>query len=61
MTLTGKYRYRSTFFGKLVLQVEYSEEYATCNGMDSETALHWRDAKLQDLNIVQTFEVRRDA
>jgi hypothetical protein len=61
MKLTGNCRYRSTFFGKLVLQVEYSREYSTCGGMDSETALEWRDAKLQDLNIIQPVEVRRDA
>lgn len=60
MTLTGKCRYRSTFFGKLVLQVEYSTEYATANDMDTRTVLRWRDAKVQDLNIIQTFEVMRN-
>lgn len=61
MALTGKCRYRSTFFGKLVLQVQYSQEYSTCNDMETRTVLHWRDAKVQDLNIIQTFEVSRDA
>lgn len=60
MKLTGKCRYRSTFFGKLVLQVQYSREYSTCGGYDSETALEWRDAKIQDLNVVQTFEVMKN-
>jgi hypothetical protein len=60
MTLTGKCRYRSTFFGKLVLQVQYSSEYASHNDMETYTVLRWRDAKLQDLNVVQTFEVMRN-
>lgn len=60
MDLTGKCRYRSNFFGKLVLQVQYSREYGTCNDMETRTVLYWRDAKVQDLNIIQTFEVMRN-
>lgn len=60
MALTGKCRYRSNFFGKLVLQVQYSQEYSTYNDMDTRTVLYWRDAKVQDLNIIQTFEVMKN-
>lgn len=57
MKLTGKCRYRSTFFGKLVLQVQYHYEHTSGDYMDTRTITSWRDAKTQDLTVLQAFEV----
>ncbi len=47
MRLTGNTRFRATWRGKLVLQVQYSYS-ATIYG-EVTTAFGWRDAKTQDI------------
>lgn len=51
--LTGRTRYRSSWRGKLILQVEYKQHYFNdLNGSgyyDEGFTTHWRDAKVEDL------------
>lgn len=47
--LTGKTRHRSTWTGKLILQVEVEGEYMDAQGDWSPTFSKWRDAKTVDL------------
>lgn len=54
--LTGKTRYRPSFFGKLILQVEYVEinTYTTCwQTCETEKVVssYWRDASIKDFTI----------
>lgn len=53
MKLTGRTRYRTNWRGKLILQVEYSQNHTRdLNGsgyFDDWDTLHWRDAKATDL------------
>jgi hypothetical protein len=50
--LTGKTRFRTTMFGKLVLQVEYSyTDYDQHAG--STTRNNWRDARVEDLTLLE--------
>lgn len=54
MELTGNFRYRSNMFGKLILQVEYSKVWSSSYDVCYEnTELLWRDAKVQDLTLIQ--------
>ena len=46
--LTGKRRHRSTWLGKLVLQVQVVGQYWS-DGMYSPDVTFWRDAKTSDL------------
>ena len=69
--LTGKIRYRSSFFGKLILQVQYQKKwnsYSYCphSGVDEESPSHgrvstcWRDAKITDLTELDKGEALND-
>lgn len=53
MKLTGRKRYRTSWRGRLVLQVEYTRYYCRdLNGSgyyDEGHTTHWRDAKAEDL------------
>ncbi len=49
--LTGKTRFRTTAFGKLILQVEYS--YVDYHSDSSTTRVNWRDAKVEDLTLLE--------
>lgn len=46
--LTGNTRYRRTWLGKLVLQVEFTERHAAVFGFDAWTTIGWRDAQIED-------------
>ncbi len=48
--LTGKYRFRTNWFGKLILQVEYSITDYDSTG--STTRTNWRDAQVEDLTLL---------
>ena len=48
--LTGKYRFRTNWFGKLILQVEYSITDYDPTG--STTSTNWRDAQVEDLTLL---------
>lgn len=56
MRLTGKTRYRTTMFGKLVLQVEFTTNHCDPIGgsgyYDEYTRNYWRDAKTTDLTLL---------
>lgn len=54
--LTGKTRYRSSMFGKLVLQVE--EEYLDFHPLGTDTLLRWRDADFEDFQELEAAKVR---
>lgn len=51
--LTGRTKYRTSWRGKLILQVEYKRYYCKdLNGSgyyDEGETLHWRDARAGDL------------
>ena len=49
--LTGKYRFRTNWFGKIILQVEYSITDYDPTG--STTRTNWRDAKVEDLTLLE--------
>lgn len=55
MKLTGNTRLRSTWRGKLVLQVEYSCS-VTIYG-NASTSFGWRDAKTQDIKSTSSSMV----
>lgn len=49
--LTGKFRFRTNWFGKLILQVEYTyHDYA---GDSSTERRNWRDARVEDLTLLE--------
>lgn len=48
--LTGKYRFRTNWFGKLILQVEYS--ITDYDPIGSTTRTNWRDAQVEDLTLL---------
>jgi hypothetical protein len=52
MSLTGKFRYRKTFFGKLILQVEERLSFTARRrvAMSTGCAYRWRDATTGDLD-----------
>lgn len=52
--LTGRSRYRTTWTGKVVLQVEESGQLYDPRGGGSYSSdqFRWRDARLQDLSII---------
>jgi len=56
MKLTGKKRFRTTWRGKLVLQVQCSYTYTYHPSLVCETRYGWRDAKLVDVSTGLTFE-----
>ncbi len=51
--LTGRIRYRTSFWGKVVVQVEETYNYYSCEGGGSysPTFSSWRDAKTEDLLV----------
>lgn len=51
MKLTGKLRYRTTWRGKLVLQVQYLTKWDVDIPATLQTP-RWRDAKVGDLNEI---------
>lgn len=55
MKLTGRTRYRTTWRGKLILQVECSCDHsADLNGSgyyDFWTTTYWRDATFADISV----------
>jgi hypothetical protein len=57
MALTGKKRFRATWRGRLVLQVEYSYTYTFTSTLVCETRYKWRDAKLEDVNQMVALEL----
>jgi len=56
MKLTGKKRFRTTWTGKLVLQVQYSYTYTYSQSLVCETRYDWKDAKLEDITPGLSFE-----
>jgi hypothetical protein len=59
MKLTGATRFRTTWRGKLVLQVQFW--YITSAHGDIHSNAGWRDAKLSDIKATsQAVEVVRD-
>lgn len=56
MKLTGKTRYRTTMFGKLVLQVEelryHCDNIGGSGYYDEYHSKYWRDAKTTDLTLL---------
>ena len=59
MRLTGAVRFRKTWYGKLVLQVQYFYIIDTYGSLRSNNG--WRDAKPGDLNrLPDKVEVNRD-
>ncbi len=53
MMLTGNVRFRATWRGKLVLQVQYS--YSTTVYGSVSTKFGWRDAKMEDIKSTSDF------
>ena len=57
MKLTGRTRYRTSFRGKLILQVE--ETWASLKNLngsgyyDEHVHVRWRDAKVTDMHLIQ--------
>lgn len=49
--LTGKFRFRTNWAGKLILQVQY--EYYDYEGDSSTKKTNWRDAKVEDLTLLE--------
>jgi hypothetical protein len=49
--LTGKFRFRTNIFGKLILQVEFSVTDHDPHG--SSTRSNWRDAQVEDLTLLE--------
>lgn len=49
--LTGKFRFRTNWFGKLILQIEYT--YTDYVGDSSTQRTNWRDAKVEDLTLLE--------
>lgn len=59
MKLTGEIRFRTTWTGRLVLQVQYFYLSSAYGNIASHHG--WRDAKLADLKVLpDRVEVRRD-
>lgn len=52
--LTGNVRFRTTWTGKLVYQVEYLHTTYDAYGGPEREFFAWRDAKVEDLTIVHT-------
>lgn len=57
MRLTGKKRFRTTWRGKLVLQVQYSYTHTFQPGLVCETRYDWKDAKLVDVEQLINMEL----
>lgn len=49
--VTGKFRYRGGWFGKLILQIEVIYQRSHCEGMDFSHHHVWRDATVSDLPL----------
>lgn len=49
--LTGKFRFRTNWFGKLILQVEYT--YIDFVADSSTERRNWRDARVEDLTLLE--------
>lgn len=49
-TLTGRTRYRVTWLGALVLQIEERFELEPVFSFEPEVWLEWRDARCEDFN-----------
>jgi hypothetical protein len=49
--VTGKFRYRSNWRGKLILQIEVTYQHNHCEGMDFSHYTLWRDATVSDLPL----------
>ena len=58
--LTGRARFRQSWRGKFILQVEYKDERVyDLNGSgyyDHVTSTHWRDAKFNDVYDIKLNE-----
>ncbi len=60
MKLTGKTRYRTSWRGKIILQVEEAGERIECDRFD---VMHipytaWRDARIEDLSCIVTPQTK---
>lgn len=55
MVLTGRFRFRKSLMGNLVLQLEHDERVRWPFSMNGARRLRWRNARLDDL---VKFEVR---
>lgn len=53
MPLTGRFTFRRTFWGKIVLQVEEDVRSLWCFWRKDARRLRWRDATLMDLAQVE--------
>lgn len=51
MTLTGRKRYRVSWSGKVILQVEYLKAFGDSYGWYEEVPT-WRDATAQDITTL---------
>lgn len=51
-TLTGRRRFRTSFFGRIVLQVETTNEYV--DPLDGRVSIwaNWRDARASDFTTL---------
>lgn len=49
--LTGKFRFRTNIFGRLILQVQFSITDEDPHG--SHTRVNWRDASVEDLTLLE--------
>lgn len=57
MTLTGKTRYRTSWRGKLILQVQVNG-FVFCNyGDQLEEQSWWKDATFEDLQSLKEYKV----
>ena len=54
--LTGAVRYRPSFFGKLILQVEYTKDADCDEPLHWHSYKRWRDAKMEDLSFVKASD-----
>lgn len=57
--ITGETRYRTGWFGKLILQVEENTSgYLSVGGCNPRrvNSTRWRDAKAQDLRLIDWYE-----
>ena len=57
MKLTGKKRFRTTWRGKLVLQVQFSYTFTYSLSLVCETRYDWKDARLEDVEQLITMEL----
>jgi hypothetical protein len=54
---TGRYRFRTSLRGKLILQVEWSQYESGSYGYSVDRVLIWKDAKLTDIDFTEESDV----